>query len=107
MLGALGALGKRTLICQSMLSYILESVHLDSVIVLQYIDDVSIIGNGKSGVRSAVSDLCRALQEAGAVISVKSILEPVPDSFPLMCKHSKCSEFNGVFNNDGKTSKKV
>ena len=79
MLGALGAPGKRTLICQSMLSYILESVHLDSVIVLQYIDDVSIIGNGKSRVRSAVSDLCRALQEAGAVTSVKSILEPVPE----------------------------
>ena len=64
-------------ICQYVLGFILESVQLDSVIVLQYIDDFVVVGYGRNRVRKGAGFLCVALRQAGAVISIKSILEPV------------------------------
>ena len=47
------------LICQYVLGFILESVQLDSVLVLQYIDDFLVVGYGRNLVRTAVGALCR------------------------------------------------
>ena len=63
----------------SVLGFILEFVRLDPVIVLQYIDDFLVVGYGKNRVRKAARTLCVALHEVGAIISIKSVLEPAPE----------------------------
>ena len=63
------------LICQYVLGFILESVHLDSSLVLQYIDDFLVVGYGKHRVRTAAGALSEALRKVGAIISIKSELE--------------------------------
>ena len=46
--------------------------------VVHYLDDFLVIGYGKARVGSVAQRLCDALRRAGAVISTKSVLEPVP-----------------------------
>ena len=83
--------------CQHVLGFILESVHLESVIVLQYIDDFLVVGYGKHRVRTAAGALSTALHEAGAIISIKSVLEPVPE-IPWLGKQLVfCGPNAGVF----------
>ena len=85
------------LICQYVLGFILESVHLDSVLVLQYIDDFLVVGYNKHCVRKAVGALSEALWRASAIISIKSVLEPVLE-MPRLGKHVIFSGPNaGVF----------
>ena len=47
--------------------------------VLHYLDDFLVIGYGKARVGSVSQRLCDALRKVGAVISTKSVLEPVPE----------------------------
>ena len=75
----LGILPTGPLICQYVLGFILESIHLDSLLVLQYIDDFLVVGYGRNRVRSAVGALSEALRKAGAIISIKSVLELVSE----------------------------
>ena len=46
--------------------------------VVHYLDDFLVIGYGKARVGSVAQRLCDALRRAGAMISTKSVLEPVP-----------------------------
>ena len=64
-------------VCHTVLGYILASLGFSNVLVLHYLDDFLILGYGKNRVRTAAASLCKALREAGAIISVKSVLEDV------------------------------
>ena len=66
-------------ICQYVLAFVARSVDTSDVLVLHYFDDFLVIGYGKSRVGSVSQRLCDALRKAGAVISTKSVLEPVPE----------------------------
>ena len=66
-------------ICQTVLGFILERLSLVSVLVLHYLDDFLIVGYGSDNVRSAAHQLCSSLRLEGAIISPKSVLEPVPE----------------------------
>ena len=65
------------IVCQTVLGYILASLGFSNVLVLHYLDDFLIVGYGKNRVRTAAASLCEALRKSGAIISVKSVLEPV------------------------------
>ena len=65
-------------ICQTVLGYLLQGLDLVSVLVLHYLDDFLVLGFGAGNVRSAAARLCDLLGREGAIISPKSILEPVP-----------------------------
>ena len=52
---------------------------LVSVLVLHYLDDFLVVGYGSRNVRSAASQMCSALRLEGAILSPKSVLEPVPE----------------------------
>ena len=62
-----------------MLAFVVGSVDTSVVVVLHYLDDFLVIGYGKARVGSVSQRLCDALRRAGAVISTKSIQEPVPE----------------------------
>ena len=66
-------------ICQYVLAFVTGSVDTSGVLVLHYLDDFVVIGYGKAKVGSVSQRLCDALGKAGAVISTKSVLEPVPE----------------------------
>ena len=66
-------------ICQYVLAFVTSSVDTSGVIVLHYLDDFLVVGYGKTRVGSVAQHLCDALRRAGAVISTKSVLEPVPE----------------------------
>ena len=66
-------------ICQHVLAFVTNSLDTSGVIVLHYLDDFLVIGYGKARVGSVAQCLCDALRRAGAVISTKSVLEPVPE----------------------------
>ena len=66
-------------ICQYVLALVTGSVDTSGVLVLHYLDDFLVIGYGKAKVGSVSQRLCDALRKAGAVISTKSVLEPVPE----------------------------
>ena len=85
------------LISQYVLGFILESIHLDSVLVLQYIDDFLVVGYGKNRIRTAAGALSEAFQRAGNFISIESVLEPLPE-IPWLGKQLVFSGSNaGVF----------
>ena len=65
-------------ICQYVLAFVTGPVDTSGVLVLHYLDDFLVIGYGKAKVGSVSQRLCDALRKAGAVISTKSVLEPVP-----------------------------
>ena len=65
--------------CQHVLAFVTGSVDTSGVVVLHYLDDFLVIGYGKAKVGSVSQRLCDALRKAGAVISTKSVLEPVPE----------------------------
>ena len=85
------------LICQYVLGLILESIQLDSVLVLQYIDDFLVVGYGKRRVRTGARALSDALRRAGAIISIKGVLEPVPELPWLVKNLVVCGPNAGVF----------
>ena len=62
-----------------MLAFVTGSVDTSGVVVLHYLGDFLVIGYGKAKVGSVSQRLCDALRKAGAVISTKSVLEPVPE----------------------------
>ena len=64
-------------ICEYVLAFVTTSVDTSGVIVLHYLDDFLVVGYGKSRVGSVAQRLCDALRRAGAVISTKSVLDPV------------------------------
>ena len=65
--------------------------------VLYYLDDFLVVGNGHSNVRTIATQLCQTLRAEGVVISPKSILEPVPE-LPWLAKHLILSvEDAGIF----------
>ena len=66
-------------ICQYVLAFVTGSVDTSGVVVLQYLDDFLVIGYGKARVGSVSQRPCDALRKVGAVISTKSVLEPVPE----------------------------
>ena len=66
-------------ICQTILGFILDCLSLVSVLVLHYLDNFLVVGYGSGNVTSAAVPLCSALRLEGAIISPKSILEPVPE----------------------------
>ena len=66
-------------ICQYVLAFVTGSVDTSGVLVLHYLDDFLVIGYGKAKVGLVSQRLCDALRKAGAVISTKSVLEPVPE----------------------------
>ena len=66
-------------ICQYVLAFVTSFVDTSGVIVLHYLDDFPIVGYGHSRVGSVAQSLCEALRRAGAVISTKSVLDPVPE----------------------------
>ena len=66
-------------ICQYVLAFVTSSVDTSGVIVLHYLDDFRVVGYGKSRVGSVAQRLCDALRRAGAVISTKSVLDPMPE----------------------------
>ena len=63
---------------QYVLAFVTGSVDTSGVLVLHYLDDFLVIGYGKAKVGWVSQRLCDALRKAGAVISTKSVLEPVP-----------------------------
>ena len=63
---------------------------------LQYIDDFLVVGYGKNRVCKDARALCGTLREAGAIISIKSVLEPVPE-IPWFGKLLVFSEHNAGF----------
>ena len=67
------------MICQYVLAFVTGSLDTSGVLVLHYLDDFLVIGYGKAKVGSVSQRLCDALRKAGAVISTKSVLEPVPE----------------------------
>ena len=67
------------IICQTVLGYILASLGFSDVLVLHYLDDFLFVGYGKSCVREASATLCDTSKSAGAIISVKSVLEPTQE----------------------------
>ena len=64
-------------LCQTVLGYLLHKLHFVSVLLLHYLDDFLVIGFGAGNVRSAARRLVDLLSEEGAIISPKSILDPV------------------------------
>ena len=66
-------------ICQYVLAFVTGSVDTSGVLVLHYLDDFLVIGYGKARVGSVSQRLCDALRKAEAVISTKSVLDPVPE----------------------------
>ena len=78
--------GLSPLICQYVLRFIPESIHLDFVLVLQYINNLLVVGCGKHRVRTAAAALSKALRRGGAITSIKSVLEPVTE-IPWLAKH--------------------
>ena len=62
-----------------MLAFVTSSVDTNGVIVLHYLDDFLIVGYRKTRVGSVAQRLCDALRRAGAVVSTKSVLDPVPE----------------------------
>ena len=77
--------------------FILESIHLDSVLVSQYIGDFLVVGYGRQCVRTAAGALSEALQRVCAIISIKSVPEPVTE-IPWLGKYLVFSGPNaGVF----------
>ena len=65
------------IIRQRVLGYILASLGFSDVLVLHYLDDFPVLGYGASRVKWATDRLCDVLRNAGAILSAKSILEPV------------------------------
>ena len=66
-------------ICQYVLAFVTSSVDTSGVIVLHYLDYFLVVGYGKTRVSSVAQRLCDALHRTGAVISTKSVLDPVPE----------------------------
>ena len=66
-------------ICQTILCFMLDRLSLVSILVLHYLDDFLLVVYGSGNVRSAASQLCSALRLEGAIISPKSVLEPVTE----------------------------
>ena len=64
-------------LCQTVLGYLLQKLNFVTVLILHYLDDFLVIGFGASNVRSAARRLVELLREEGAIISPKSILDPV------------------------------
>ena len=62
-----------------MLAFVTGSVDTNGVLCLHYLDDFLVIGYGKARVGLVSQRLCDAVRKAGAVISTKSVLEPVPE----------------------------
>ena len=85
--------------CQTVLGFILDRLSLVSVLVLHYLDDFLVVGygSGKVSLRSATGQLCSALRLEGAIISPKSILEPVPEIDGLGKRLVLSGELAGVF----------
>ena len=73
------------LICQYVLGFILESDYLDSVLVSQYMDHF-LVGGYNTNRGGAAAEALR--ERAGTTISIKSVLEPVPE-IPWLGKRSK------------------
>ena len=67
------------IMCQTVLGYIVASLGFSNVLVLHYLDDFLLVGYSKPRVREASAKLCDALTRAGAIISVKSVLEPTQE----------------------------
>ena len=65
-------------LCHTVLGYLLQKLNFVSVMVLHYLDDFLVIGFCASNVRSAARRLSDLLREEEAIISPKSILDPVP-----------------------------
>ena len=59
------------------LERLVDEIGLVGVLVLIYIDDVLIVGDGKWRVRGQAMHAVQALRAAGGVISPKNTLEPV------------------------------
>ena len=68
-----------------------------SVLVLHDLDDLLVVGYGSGNVRSGAGQLCSALRLEGAIISPKSILEPVPKIDWLGKRLVLSGEHAGVF----------
>ena len=66
-------------VCQYVLAFVTGSVDTSGVLVLHYLDDFLVVGHGKARVGSVSQRLCDALRKAGAVISTKTVLEPLPE----------------------------
>ena len=66
-------------ICQYVLAFVTSSVDTSGLIVLHYLDDFLVVGYGKTRVGWMAQRLCDALRRGGAVISTKSVLDPVPE----------------------------
>ena len=62
---------------KKVLERLVEEIGLVGVLVLIYIDDLLIVGQGKGRVRGQAMRAVEALRAAGGVISPKSTLEPV------------------------------
>ena len=75
----------------------MDRLSLVSVLVLHYLDDFLVVGYGLGNVRSAAGQLCSALRLEGAIISPKSILEPVPEIDGLGKRPVLSGELAGVF----------
>ena len=84
-------------ICKTILGFILDRLYLVSVLVLHYLDDFLVVGFGSGNVRSAAGQLCSALRLEAAIISPKSILEPVPEIDWLGKRLVLSGELAGVF----------
>ena len=84
-------------ICQYVLAFVTTSVDTNGVIVLHYLDDFLVVGYGKTRVGSVARRLCDAGRRAGAVISTKNVLEPVPEIHRLGKWLVLCGGGTGVF----------
>ena len=66
-------------ICQHVLAFLTNSLDTSGVIVLHHLDDSLVRVYGRSTVGSGAHNLCKALRQAAAVISSKSVFDPVPE----------------------------
>ena len=84
-------------ICRTVLGYLPQGLDLVSVLVLHYLDDFLVLGFGAGNVRLAAARLGDLLGRQGAIISPKSILEPVPSIVWLGKKLVLSGAGQGVF----------
>ena len=73
-------------LCQIVLGFLLQKLHLVSVVVLHYLDDFLLVGYGMDNVQGAARQFCELVRREGAIISPKSVLDPV-SSIVWLGKH--------------------
>jgi hypothetical protein len=61
---------------QHLISRILDVVDTDSILLIQYLDDILVVGKHSARVRDVTRQAADALEKAGFLISQKSLFEP-------------------------------